>query len=400
MLRGPRTSGATIPRVHPLLLGIAAVGACTIAVLLRRRQRMLAVVAVGVTLALVMVTVMTAVGTRETVAAPSLPPTPQWGPRPVASVSATPPPAVTTATWRPTVLHDGIDYARITGVSIPAFPRALRGGVVRKSSAMPAHGLIGSVRIPGTASHYAARAAVIYLPPAALVPQPKLLPIVVMFSGQSRGAGPYDPVWDGDLGPMMDGIAARHHGVAPIVVVPDQLGSFTGNPMCIDSPLGHVATYVMHDVRDWILQHLPVETDRTGWTVSGFSEGGTCAIQFASEHPDVFGSFVDISGERAPRNGSVEHSIAVGFGGNARAWEHAAPTWVMAHTTYTDEDAYFAVGALDREYGPVMPVIAARAAAAGMTTHQHRVLGLSHNWRMADMAFAWGFHALETRWGI
>ena len=197
----------------------------------------------------------------------------------------------------------------------------------------------------------------------------------------------------------MDAIATRHDGVAPIVVVPDQLGSFTGNPMCIDSPLGHVATYVMHDVRDWILQHLPVETDRTRWTVAGFSEGGTCAIQFASQHPDVFGSFVDVSGERAPLNGSVKRSIAVGFRGDARAWEHAGPTWVMAHTTYQDEEAYFAVGALDTVYGAVMPVLAAQATAAGMTTHQHRVQGPTHNWRMADMAFAWGFHALEERWG-
>ena len=384
-----------------MLVGIlVAAGAVTTAVLLRRRHRLTAGVAAGMTLALVMMTVVAAVGTREAGAAPSQTPATQSGPRQAATVTVTPPPIVTTAAWRPTVLHDGIDYSRITRVSIPAFPRVLRGDVARKPHAMPARGLIGSVRIPGTASHYAARAAVIYLPPAALVPQPKLLPVVVMFSGQTRGAGPYDAVWDGDLGPMMDAIAARHHGVAPIVVVPDQLGSFTGNPMCIDSPLGHVATYVMHDVRDWILGHLPVETDRTRWTVSGFSEGGTCAIQFASQHPDVFGSFVDVSGERAPLNGSVKHSIAVGFGGDAQAWEHAGPTWVMAHTTYQDEEAYFAVGALDREYGPVMPVIAAQAAAAGMTTHQYRVQGPTHNWHVADMAFAWGFHALETRWGI
>jgi S-formylglutathione hydrolase FrmB len=389
--------------VDPLLVGIVvAAGAVTVtvAVLLRRGHRRSAGAAAGVTLALVMVTIVAAVDTREPGAAPSHTPVAHSRPRPVATVTATPPPIVTTAAWRPSILHDGVDYSRITRVGIPVFPRVLRGDVARKSHAMPARGLIGSVRIPGTASHYAARAAVIYLPPAALVPQPKLLPVVVMFSGQARGAGPYDTVSHGDLGPMMDAIAARHHGVAPIVVVPDQLGSFTGNPMCIDSPLGHVATYVMHDVRGWILRHLPVQTDRTRWTVSGFSEGGTCAIQFASQHPDVFGSFVDVSGERAPLNGSVKHSIAVGFGGDARAWEHAGPTWVMAHTTYQDEEAYFAVGALDRVYGPVMPVLAAQATAAGMTTHQLRVQGPTHNWRMADMAFAWGFHALEARWGI
>ncbi|WP_162850712.1 alpha/beta hydrolase [Amnibacterium kyonggiense] len=379
---------------------IAAAGVALIAVLLRRRRRLAASFTVGATLALVAVTVVASVGVHGLGAQPTGTPVALATSRSAPATSVPPPPVVTTATWRPSVLHGGIDYARIARVHVPVFPRALRGDVVRKAHELPAHGLVGSVRIPGTVSHYAARAAVIYLPPAALVPQPRLLPLVVMFSGQSRGAGPYDPVWDGDLGPMMDAIAARHHGVAPIVVVPDQLGSFTGNPMCVDSPLGHVAAYVMHDVRAWVLRHLPVETDRTTWTVAGFSEGGTCSIQFASEHPDVFGSFVDVSGERAPLSGTLEHSIAAGFHGDARAYEHAGPIWVMAHRTYSDEEAYFAVGALDRQYGPVMPVMAAHAAAAGMVTHQHRVSALSHNWRMADLAFTWGFHALEARWRL
>ncbi|MGN6426115.1 MAG: alpha/beta hydrolase [Leifsonia sp.] len=383
-----------------ILVAAGAAGAGTVGVLMHRRRHRSAAVAAVAALALVTSTVVASVVLHG--AAGTTPRSATAPPRPVRSViaTATAPAIVTTATWRPSVLPVGTDYLRIAGLRIPVFPQVLRGDVARRPHAMPAHGLVGSVRIPGTASRYAARAAVVYLPPAALVPQPRLLPVVVMFSGQTIGAGPYDPVWDGDLGPMMDEIAARHHGVAPIVVVPDQLGSFTGNPMCIDSPLGHVATYVMRDVRAWILGHLPAETDRSRWTVSGFSEGGTCAIQFASEHPDVFASFVDVSGEHAPLNGSVQHSIAVGFGGDARAWEHAGPTWVMAHTSYRDEEAYFAVGALDRVYGPVMPDLAAKAAAAGMTTHQYRVPGLSHNWRMADMAFAWGFHALETRWGL
>lgn len=203
---------------------ILVAGAGTIALLLQRRRPLRASFALGATVALVAVTVIASVdagGSRTTPssadASPAVTSSPQQRvPRPLAT---------TDATWRPLVLRNGIDYARISRMRIPVFPEALRGAVLRRKDRMPAHGLVGSVRIPGVRSHWAARAAVVYLPPAALVPQPRLLPVVVMFSGQSRGAGPYDAVWDGDLGPMMDAIAARHHGIAPIVVVPDQLST-------------------------------------------------------------------------------------------------------------------------------------------------------------------------------
>ena len=49
---------------------------------------------------------------------------------------------------------------------------------------MPAHGTVGTVTIPGATSHFAARQAIIYLPPAALVPDPPTLPVVMLFAGQ------------------------------------------------------------------------------------------------------------------------------------------------------------------------------------------------------------------------
>ncbi|MDQ1582946.1 MAG: hypothetical protein QOF36_1000, partial [Microbacteriaceae bacterium] len=49
---------------------------------------------------------------------------------------------------------------------------------------MPAQGRIGTVDIPGTVSHFNARPAVVYLPPAALVADPPTLPVMIVFSGQ------------------------------------------------------------------------------------------------------------------------------------------------------------------------------------------------------------------------
>jgi S-formylglutathione hydrolase FrmB len=54
--------------------------------------------------------------------------------------------------------------------------------------------------------------------------------------------------------------------------------------------------------------------------VAGFSEGGTCAIQFGAGFPALFGSIVDVSGQVRPLNGSVTHTVRVGFGGSAAAY--------------------------------------------------------------------------------
>ncbi len=51
-------------------------------------------------------------------------------------------------------------------------------------SDMPRHGRVGSVRIPGTTSHFPARPGIVWLPPAALVQHAPRLPVVVMLSGQ------------------------------------------------------------------------------------------------------------------------------------------------------------------------------------------------------------------------
>ena len=121
----------------------------------------------------------------------------------------------------------------------------------------------------------------------------------------------------------LDALAAKHQGIAPIVVVPDQLGAYNANPMCVNSKLGNVATYVTDDVRDWIIQNLPVSTNRRSWTAAGFSEGGTCAVQFATEYPAIFGSAIAVSPELGPRNGSVAHTIEVGFHGSRKDYEAA-----------------------------------------------------------------------------
>ena len=88
---------------------------------------------------------------------------------------------------------------------------------------MPKQGMVGTVSIPATQSHFAARKAVIYPPPAALVANPPVLPLLVSFTGQP--GSPTEMFTPGQVPVMLDSYAAAHAGLAPIVVVPALFGS-------------------------------------------------------------------------------------------------------------------------------------------------------------------------------
>lgn len=268
----------------------------------------------------------------------------------------------------------------------------------RPPADMPTAGLVATITIPAAESHFAARPAWIYLPPAAQVRRPPKLPVVIGLSGQP--GFPSDLFEAGHLDSTMNAIADAHHGVAPIVVVPDQLGSPSKNPMCVNSKLGRVATYLTVDVRDWVLRHEPVSVARTDWTVAGFSEGGTCAVQLAAAYPAIFGSFVDVSGEIAPKNGDLAQTIDRGFAGSKSDYEHATPLWLLGHHHYPKTRAIFAVGQNDAHYGPVLPVLARAAREAGMVVTTRVVPHTAHDWHAATDGLSFGMYELLHWWGI
>lgn len=266
---------------------------------------------------------------------------------------------------------------------------------------MPTQGRLLHETIPATTSHFAARQALVYLPPAALTADPPHLPVDVLLSGQSRGAGPNDVQSGGQIEQTMDALATVDRGLAPIVVVPDQLGPQSANPMCVDGKLGNSRTYLTKDVPAWITSHLKVQTAASAWTIGGFSQGGTCAIQLGAGDPSRFGNLIDVSGEDGPTLGGEAKTIADGFAGSRAACLAAQPAALMrANAPYRDTNAFFAVGQLDHTYGPVMPVQAARARAAGMHVATWVVPGDKHNWTTARAALAAGLAWMQSRIGL
>jgi len=266
-------------------------------------------------------------------------------------------------------------------------------------ASMPSTGTVGTADIPGTESHWHGRPAWVYLPPAARVAHPPQLPVVIAFPGQP--GGPSDVFLAGNLQATLDRIARAHRGLAPVVVVPDQLGGYNVNPMCVDSRMGNVQRYVLDDVREWVLRHLPVSANRREWTVAGFSEGATCAVQFGSGFPAVFGSYLAISSEIGPINGSVARTLRDAFHGSRRAWEAAQPIAIMHRKApYRHTFALYCVGAGDARYGGATLRLAAASRAAGMRTRTAVLPGVAHNWNTGAAGFAWGLPELLPWWGI
>ena len=92
-------------------------------------------------------------------------------------------------------------------------------------SNIPAHGEVRKVNIPATASHFEARKALVYLPPAALATakHKPALPVILMMSGQPGSPGRVFAA--GGIQTMMDDYAQHHGGLAPIVIAADQLAA-------------------------------------------------------------------------------------------------------------------------------------------------------------------------------
>lgn len=173
----------------------------------------------------------------------------------------------------------------------------------------PAHGLVEQVVIPPLVSGFHARPAEAYLPPVWFTPARPPLPVIELLHGTP--GTPQDWTRGGGADVSADRWAAAHGGLAPIIVMPDVNGSFSGDSECVDGRLGRAETYLSVDVPAWAVGRLQARADRQGWAVGGLSEGGYCALDLALRHRDRYGAFLDFGGLDGPtRTGGVSRLFA------------------------------------------------------------------------------------------
>ncbi|GAA2227244.1 alpha/beta hydrolase-fold protein [Herbiconiux moechotypicola] len=262
---------------------------------------------------------------------------------------------------------------------------------------MPATGTTGTQVIPATASGFSSRPAGIYLPPAAQVADPPDLPLMILMMGQP---GDPDPQY---VASVLDEYAAAHQGLAPIVIVADQLGDESIDPVCADTAkYGNAETFIVQDVVAWARANLRIDQDPAHWVIAGYSNGGGCAFKYGAEYPELWENVLSISGEEYP--GSEDPSTVIDqlFGGDAAAFEATKPASILASGAhaYPDTVGIFTVGGADPVFIPAAQAAAAAAQAAGWQTTYYVIPDAGHVLDALHGGFEKGFEILYPRLGL
>ncbi|MGH9096763.1 MAG: alpha/beta hydrolase, partial [Acidimicrobiales bacterium] len=117
---------------------------------------------------------------------------------------------------------------------------------VAKTGRLPSRGVVVSVHIPATVSKFNAHDAFVYLPPAWFATIIPVLPTLILLPGEPGSSA--DWTQQGKADHIADQFAAGHHGLAPIIVMPDPNGFLTVDTECVNSSFGQAETYLAQDV--------------------------------------------------------------------------------------------------------------------------------------------------------
>jgi S-formylglutathione hydrolase FrmB len=230
---------------------------------------------------------------------------------------------------------------------------------------IPAKGVVVPVNIGAGASGFKHRGELVYLPPAwfATNPAPHL-PTLMMIGGEFNTPG--DWLRAGNAIKSVDDYAAANGGNAPVLVFVDTGGAFNNDTECVNGSRGNSADHLTEDVVPFMEANYGVSTRRANWGLVGWSMGGTCAVDLATMHPDMFSTFEDIAGDLAPNSGTKQQTIDRLFGGNAAAYAAFDPTTVITkHGPYEGLSGWFDVNGSGSSAGPTV-VNAVNANGTGL----------------------------------
>ncbi|HEX7303878.1 alpha/beta hydrolase [Lentzea sp.] len=266
--------------------------------------------------------------------------------------------------------------------------------VWKRPENLPDKGTVSEAEIPGG---FKSRPAWVYLPPAYhTAPRPRL-PVIVLMAGQP--GSPRDWFDGGRILDNLDAYARAHDGLAPIVVVADQLGAATANPLCVDSKLGRAETFLARDVPAWIKQRLTVDERREAWTVAGFSQGATCSVQLAVRAPDVYGNFIALAPQGEPTLSTRQETVKTVFGGDEAAFARINPRDVLARERFPKTAGVIVAGRDDSMYRKPDAEVFEACRKAGMDV-LWKELPSGHDWNMAREGLFGSLPWLAARTGL
>jgi S-formylglutathione hydrolase FrmB len=206
-------------------------------------------------------------------------------------------------------------------------------------------GAVTQLDIPASVSKFHHRDAYVFVPPAYFDAHRPSLPVLMLLSGTP--GSPANWLRGGRALALSQAWAAAHSGYAPMLVLPDANGSVLADTECVNGPRGQAETYLTVDVVAFMREHFGAPADPRDWAVAGLSEGGTCALELAARHPEVFATFGDFGGDPAPTLGSPASTLRVLYGGSRPdELAHDPTTWFRADAI-DGVQGFFAVGSAD-----------------------------------------------------
>jgi S-formylglutathione hydrolase FrmB len=251
------------------------------------------------------------------------------------------------------------------------------------------HGVVVSFAMPGIQSGFKARTGQVFLPPAWFDSPRPHLPVIEMLHGVPGSPPDWTRAGAADL--TADAYAATHHGLAPIIVMPDVNGGWWRDTECVDGRRGNADTYLTYDVRDAVVRGFDADPSGRAWAVGGLSEGGTCALVLALRHPALFAAACDFSGDEYPNTAGGPSKLF--FGTPEQVAATAAtfdPRVILAHWPKGEPGPalWFSLGSSDSS-SRTARLMAMQSAAAhdGLDAVFHLTSG-RHNFRVWRASFA------------
>jgi S-formylglutathione hydrolase FrmB len=229
--------------------------------------------------------------------------------------------------------------------------KALRDQVA-KTGKLPDHGATLAITIPGQGLKFTPRQAYVWVPPAWFAPSHAKLPVIELLHGTPGQPSDWTRAIYADQTSLA--YAEKHHGAAPILVMPDINGSLDGDTECANTPMyGQVETYLTQTVPAFMRKEFNASTAPDSMAIAGLSEGGLCSTTLAIKNPKVYAAFGNYSGDESPtyQDEDKAQSIQQLFGGSAALYNSYNPPYLLTHGRYPELSGWFETGAQD----PVLP---------------------------------------------
>jgi enterochelin esterase-like enzyme len=270
---------------------------------------------------------------------------------------------------------------------------------VRETGKLPTHGETIAVTIPPTVSKFEAQQAYVYLPPIWFHnPEPQL-PVIELIAGVP--GEPSDWTRAGYADTTSSAFAARHHGMAPLLVIPDNNGDNTGDSECANSVFGNAETYLVKDVPTYMQSEFNAAIGKHSLAVAGLSAGGTCATMLSLRNPTVFSTFASYSGYASPtyQNDDEQQTIATLYGGSKANYEAHNPVTLLTRGKFVGSAGYFTAGQQDPQPLAAAEQLSGLAKKTGMQVCLHTPDG-DHSFQFWADAFRTSLPWLSWRLGL